>query len=232
MSLPKLTVPTFELTLPSTGKKIKYRPFLVKEHKILLTMVEADASEIARIITELVDICTFQKLDINTLPYFDIEYIFLQLRAKSISEAVDITVTCDQCGTKTETVFSIDNIQVQKVQGHSNKINLTDEYGIELQYPFINDVLEIYASKDTSKIVDLIIRCIKGVYDNDNYWEAKDQTREEIEEFVYSLTKQQFDKIEQFFVTAPKVVQPIEVKCSGCGAEIKTRLEGLKNFFV
>lgn len=231
MALPKLNTPTFELTLPSSGKKIKFRPFLVKEHKILLTMAEADDSEVARMVNELVDVCTFNTLETKKLPHFDIEYIFLQLRAKSISESVEVVVNCE-CGNKIDTTFNIDNLKVEKNPNHSNKIMLNNEYGVEMGYPAFNEVVEIYASNDTNKIVDLIVRCVKGVYDNDNYWDSRDQTKEELEEFIFSLTKVQFDKIEEFFVTAPKVVQIIETDCPQCNRHNISRLEGLSNFFV
>lgn len=231
MSLPKLNTPTYELTLPSSGKKVKYRPFLVKEHKILLTLADADDSEVSRIVTELVDVCTFNKLDVKTLPHFDIEYIFLQLRAKSIGEAVDVVINCE-CGNKIDASFNIEDIKVEKNPKHTNKIMLNKEYGVEMKYPIFKDVVDVYASNDTSKVIELITGCIKGVYDSENYWSAEEQTKEEIEDFVFSLTKDQFDLIETFFVTAPKVVQVIETDCPQCGKHNISRLEGLSNFFV
>ena len=231
MALPKLNTPTFELTLPSTGKKVKYRPFLVKEHKILLTMAEADDAEVARVVSELVDVCTFNKLNVKSLPHFDIEYIFLQLRAKSISESVEVVVNCE-CGNKIDANFSIDDVKVEKDPKHTNKIMLTNDYGVEMNYPVFDEVVGVFASNDTSKVVELIINSVKGVFDRENYWDAKEQTREEIEEFIYSLTKEQFDKIENFFVTAPKVVQEIVTDCPACGRHNTSRLEGLSNFFV
>ena len=231
MSLPRLNTPTFELILPSTGKKVKFRPFLVKEHKVLLTMAEADDSEVARIVSELVDVCTFNALDVANLPHFDIEYIFLQLRAKSISETVDVVVNCE-CGNSINTSFNIDDLIVETTPNHTNKILLTDGFGVEMSYPVFKDVIDIFSSGDTTSIINLVINNIKGVYDSENYWEMKDQTSEEIEEFVNSLTKQQFDKIEEFFITAPRVVQVIETDCDKCGKHNISRLEGLDNFFV
>ena len=126
MALPKLETPTYELILPSTGDKLKFRPFLVKEHKILLTMSEADDNEVARIIRELVDVCTFKTLKIKDLPHFDIEYIFMHLRAKSISETVEVVVNCE-CGEKIDTSFNIEDLKVVKPEGHSNKIMINNE---------------------------------------------------------------------------------------------------------
>lgn len=231
MALPRLDTPTYELTLPSTGAKVKFRPFLVKEHKILLTMSEADNSEVARIIRELVDVCTFNKLKIKDLPHFDIEYIFMFLRAKSISETVDVVVNCE-CGEKIDANFNIENLQIVKPEGHSNKIMINNEIGIELKYPNIDDVVDVFATKDNQKVIDLIIKSIKGIYNQEDYWVAEEQTKEELEEFVFSLTKEQFDKLEKFFVTSPKIVQTIECDCPKCGKHNVSKLEGLQNFFV
>lgn len=231
MALPKLDTPTYELTLPSTGKKVKFRPFLVKEHKVLLTMAEAENSEVSRIIRELVDVCTFNKLNVKDLPHFDIEYIFMNLRAKSISEVVDVVVNCE-CGEKIDASFNIEDLKVVSKDGHTNKILINQEIGVELNYPKIDDVVDVFASNDNQKVIDLIIKSIKAVYNSEEYYEAKDQTKEEIEDFVYSLTKDQFDKLEQFFVTAPKIVQTIECDCPKCGKHNVSKLEGLQNFFV
>jgi hypothetical protein len=217
--------------LPSSGKTVKYRPFLVKEHKVLLTMTEADDSEVSRIVKELVDVCTFNELDVSKLPHFDIEYMFLHLRAKSIGENVEVIVNCE-CGEKIEASFNIEDVKVESKADNSNKIMLDDEHGIEMDYPKFEDVVKIYSTKETEAVVNLITSCVKGIFDGENYWEAEDQTKEELEEFVLSLTKQQFDKIEEFFINAPKVVQVIECDCKECGKHNVTRLEGLSNFFV
>lgn len=229
--LPKLDIPTYELILPSTNKKIKYRPFLVKEHKVLLTMAEADNSEVTRIITELVDACTFNKLKIKQLPHFDIEYIFMMLRAKSIGEIVDIIVNCE-CGNKIDAQFNIEDIKIEKHDNHTNKIMINSQYGVEMNYPKFDDVVEVYSSNSNEKVLDMIVNNIKGVFDQDNYWDSKDQSKQELEEFLFSLTKDQFDKIENFFVTSPKIVQVIESDCNQCGKHNVSRLEGLSNFFV
>ena len=231
MALPKLNTPTYELKLPSSGEKIRFRPFLVKEHKVLLTMSEAEDNEVSRIIRELVDVCTFKELKIKDLPHFDIEYIFMNLRAKSIGEVVDVVVNCE-CGTKIETNFNIEDLKVEVAEGHSNKIMISDDVGIEMKYPNIDEVVGVFASDDSQKIFELIINCIKAVYDQNEYWDAKDQTRAELEEFIYSLTKEQFDNVEKFFVTAPKIVQIIETDCPECKKHNVSRLEGLQNFFV
>jgi len=194
-------------------------------------MSEADNSEVARIIRELVDVCTFNKLKIRELPHFDIEFIFMHLRAKSISETVDVVVNCE-CGEKIDTSFNIEDLKVVKPDDHTNKVMINNEIGIELKYPNIDDVVDVFATKDNQKVIDLILRSIKAIYNQEEYWLAEDQTKEEIEEFIFSLTKDQFDKLEQFFVTSPKIVQTIECDCPKCKKHNVSKLEGLQNFFV
>jgi hypothetical protein len=231
MSLPILNTPTYELILPSTGKNVTYRPFLVKEHKVLLTMTGADDKEASRIIRELVDVCTFNKLNISKLPHFDIEYIFLNLRAKSIGENVEVIVNCD-CGNKIETFFNIDDLRIEKLPDHTNKILISNNIGIEMSYPVFDDVIDVFSNDKPEDVFDLVINCIRGIYDEENYYSTEDYSREEIVEFVNSLTKQQFEKIETFFTNSPKVVQIIETDCGQCGRHNTSRLEGLANFFV
>lgn len=231
MALPILETPTYELTLPSNGKKIKYRPFLVKEHKVLLTLAEASEDEVSRMVRDLVDACTFGKLQVSKLPHFDIEYIFLHLRAKSISETVEVIINCE-CGNKIETSYNIEDVKIEKELGHSNIIPLTPSYSIEMNYPVFDDVVNVISSEKTDDIVDLIAHSIKGVYSNDEYFEAQDQTEQELRDFVESFTKSQFELLEKFFTTSPKVVQTIESDCTECGKHNVTKLTGLQNFFV
>lgn len=232
MALPILDVPTYELMLPSTGKTITFRPFLVKEHKILLTLAEAEDSEVARVVTDLVDVCTFNKLNAKDLPHFDIEYVFMHLRSKSISETVDVVITCTNCDKEYESNFSIENIKVEIPEGHSNKIMLTQSVGIEMKYPKFENVVKIYNSNSTEDIFNLVKKSVAGIFQEDNYWDASEQTNEEIEEFLMQLTKEQFDKIEQFFTSSPKVVQIVESDCPHCSNHNTSRIEGLQNFFV
>lgn len=232
MALPKLNVPTFELTLPSTGNKVKYRPFLVKEHKNLLLLKDASDDEVIRIMEEIVDVCTFNKLNVKQLPNFDVEYIFLQLRAKSIGETVDLYVNCD-CGNKIEYVMDITKLEVTRNPDHKTKIMINDIVGIEMKYPKFKDVMGIFASEDEAAVMDLIISCVKAVYTTDgDYNEITHDDRADLEEFINSMTKEQFDKVEQFFVTMPKLRQEINAKCDKCGADNHAVLEGLQNFFV
>jgi len=231
MTLPKLQTPTYELILPSTGEKIKFRPFLVKEYKILLTTVEADVSEITRIVTELVDNCTFNKLDISKLAHFDVEYLFLNIRAKSISETADIIINCE-CGEKIDYTLDITNLKVVKNEKSSNKIMLTDDVGVVLRYPKFDEMLDIRDNSNSTRIVELITDCVDAVFTKEDYFDKTSYTNEELNTFISSFTKKQFDKLEEFFRNIPKIVQHIEADCPSCKKTNIVDLEGLQNFFV
>ena len=230
MALPKLETPSYELILQSKGEKIKYRPFLVKEYKVLLTGLESDNEEIHRIISELVDVCTYNKLKILELSNFDIEYIFLNMRAKSIGEIANLTLQCNSCENKINFELDITNAIVKKDASHSKKINITDKIILEMRYPRFDEMMEIYQNFKSESIVDMLCSCISAVYTEEEVYD--EYTKEELVEFVNSFSKDQFSKLEQFFLTMPKVVQHIEQKCDVCGAENELNLEGLQNFFV
>jgi len=230
MSLPKLQTPTYELILPSTGDKIKFRPFLVKEYKILLTTLDSENEEINRVVTELVDACTFNKLKIDTLANFDIEYIFLNIRAKSIGEITNLLLNCNNCDNQISFDLNLTKAQVEKSPEHSSKINLTDKIIIEMRYPKFDEMIDIYQNFKSDRIVELLSTCIKAVYTEDTVYE--EYTKEELLEFVNSFSKDQFEMIENFFLTMPKLVQNIEQDCNKCGAHNELKLEGLQNFFV
>lgn len=231
MALPKLEAPTYSLKLPSTNKEVKYRPFLVKEHKILMTLQNAEADEVSKTIRELVDVCTFNKLKVIDLANFDIEYIFIQLRAKSIGETLDLIINCE-CGNKIEHKANLLEAKVVKKDNHSNKIQLTKGVGIEMRYPSFDEVIKVYESDNKEDVIKLVIKCIKGVYDKDNYWDSSEQSEQEILDFVNDFTKEQFDKLEEFFVTMPKLEQMLEADCDKCGKHNVIKLEGLQSFFV
>lgn len=231
MALPILETPSYELILPSTNKKVKYRPFLVKEYKILLTTVEADVNEITRIVTELVDNCTFNKLDISKLAHFDVEYLFLNIRAKSISETADIVINCE-CGTKVDYTLEITNLKVVKDEKITNKVMLTEDVGVVLRYPKFDEMLDIRDNANSARVVELITDCVDAVFTKDDYFDKDSYTNEELSIFISSFTKKQFDKLEEFFRNIPKIVQHIEVDCPSCKKHNEVDLEGLQNFFV
>ena len=230
MSLPKLETPIYELTLPSTGEKKQFRPFLVKEYKILLTALESDGTEIQRIVTDLVDVCTFNKLDVRTLPNFDIEYLFLNIRAKSIGEMTSLNLKCNNCENEINFELDITKAEVKRNPEHTTKIFITDTIGLEMRYPKFEEMAAIYENFKSESVVEMLCTCIKAVFTDEQYTE--DYTKEELIEFVNSFSRAQFEKLEQFFITMPKVTQHIEQNCSKCGAHNEVTLEGLQNFFV
>ena len=231
ISLPKMEVPTYELVLPSTNKKIKYRPFLVKEHKILMTLKDGDLDEIARIVRELINNCTFGKLKVDTLPHFDIEYIFLNLRARSIGEILDLLITC-QCGNEVPVKANLNEVKVIKNEEHRQQIRIGGMI-IELGYPTFEQMLNIYEYADNmDKLFEIISSNLRKIVKDDETYDASEYTLEEREEFLLSLSKEQFKLLEQFYLTMPKIVQTIEGECSNCNTHNKVTLEGLQNFFV
>lgn len=232
MPLPKLETPTYELIQPSTGDKIKYRPFLVKEYKILLTVLESDAEEIYRVVTDLIQVCTFDKLSAAKLPSFDIEYIFLNIRAKSIGENSTTLITCKSCANKIEHVTDLTKAKVVKSEEHRNRIRINEDIELEMRYPNFKEVLDIYENANSEKIVDLVCSCIDTIYTKDEYYKLDQYTKQEIDDFVNSFSKEQFDKLEKFFVTMPKLQQKIDVTCGKCSTENTIVVEGLQNFFA
>ena len=230
MALPKLETPSYELILPSTGEKIKYRPFLVKEYKILLTGLESDNEEIHRIITELVDACTYNKLKIDLLSNFDIEYIFLNMRAKSIGETTSLKLQCNTCEKDITFDMDITKAEVKKDPAHTKRISITDKIVLEMRYPKFEEMINIYQNFKSGDVVDMLCKCITSVLTEDQVYD--DYTEEELVEFVNGFSKEQFGKLEQFFLTMPKVVQHVEETCPSCGTVNELNLEGLQNFFV
>ena len=230
MALPKLETPTYELILPSTNEKVSYRPFLVKEYKVLLTSLESDTSEIQRVVTDLVDVCTFNKLNAKRLPTFDLEYLFLNIRAKSIGEIADLNMTCKNCENKISFKMDVTKAQILRDENHTSTIFITDKMGVKMRYPNFNEMFDVYENYKSEKIVDLLCNCVVGVFTEEESYDTF--TKEELVEFVNSFSKAQFEKLETFFLTMPKVVQEVKEECDKCGTENEVTVEGLQNFFA
>ena len=231
MALPKMDIPTFELELPSSGKKVKYRPFLVKEHKLLMMMKNAEGSDISKIVGDLITACTFGKVDGFTIPSVDAEYLFLNIRARSIGEVYDFIINCE-CGNKIDASANVDDLIVVKPEGHTTKIALSNSIGVEMTYPVFGSVLNVYQSDDTETTFEMINSCIKAVYTPEEYTEIDENNKEELKTFIEGLTKEQFDKIEAFFVTTPFIKQVVTKKCDKCEKENTVEIRGLENFFI
>ena len=232
MALPKLASAKYELTLPSTGEKVEYRPFLVREEKILLLAQQSgDQKDILRAV-EVVSACTFEKLNSKKLPFFDLEYVFLQLRSKSIGEKTQISVICpDDKTTRVSVEVDLATIECTKELGHDSNIKLTDTIGIIMDYPRVTSMISMDGLGDTEAAFSVIKSCIKQIYDADNFYDAVDMDKTELDEFVGSMTHQQFEKVQEFFATMPKVKKLLKVKNPNTGVESEVLLEGLNAFF-
>ena len=239
MPLPKINTPTYELVLPSTGKKIKYRPFLVREEKILIMAMESEEmSEITNAIVQILGDCIISKdVRVESLATFDIEYLFLNVRAKSVGETVDISVTCpDDNETKVDMTIAIDDIKIQKTRGHKNIIKLDDELSMKLRYPsleqFVENNFEVSeGSSDVNQSLSMINSCIEMIYNEEESWEASDWSKKELDEFIEQLNTKQFKQIENFFTTMPKLSHKVIVKNPKTKVESEIVLEGLASFF-
>ena len=239
MPLPKINTPTYELELPSTGKKIKYRPFLVKEEKILLMALESeDPKQISNGIVQILNDCIITRgVKVQNLATFDIEYLFLNVRSKSVGETVEVNITCPDDDETTVTMeIEIDSIKVQKNKNHKNIIKLDDTYSMKLKYPsfdqFIDTNFEVGGEvSDVNQSLNMITSCIDMVYDKEESWSASDCSKKELTDFVDQLNSKQFKQIESFFTTMPKLSHTISVKNPETGVESEVVLEGLASFF-
>ena len=237
MALPKLTTPTYELEVPSTDEKIKYRPFLVREEKILLMALESgETKDIINAVKDIVTECTFGKVDLGTLPMFDVEYIFLNIRAKSVGEVSTLRLICPDDGeTYAEVEVDLSKILVQVEKDHNSKIDLTDEMGMIMTYTNIDSMVNTGITDITaSNMLDVIGTCILQIYDKggEEVFETKDQTKKEISEFIESLNTKQFQDVQKFFDTMPKLKHEVELENPKTGVKSKVVLQGLNDFFA
>ena len=241
MPLPQIATPTYELELPSNGKKIKYRPFLVKEEKILILALESgDQKEISRAVLDVITNCILSKgIKVKSLPIFDIEYLFLNIRAKSIGETIDLIITCGDDGvTEVQHEVPIDDIKVTKSKEHNQIIDLTDDLKLKLKYPEFDEFLEknfdlgITDSKFDSTL-KTICACVDCIYNKEECWYASDYSPKELEEYIENqLTSKQYKQIKKFFDTIPKLTYEFTVTNPKTGVENHVKLEGLADFFA
>ena len=240
MPLPKIATPSYELELPSTGKTIQYRPFLVKEEKLLVIALESeDTKQITNAIKAVIKSCVLTKgIKVEALPTFDIEYLFLNIRGKSVGEDIDVNLICpDDNETEVSVSVNLDDIKVQKPEGHSNQIKLDNNLMMELKYPSLNEFIKNnFDPNDTSKnpmdqSFDLIGSCINKIYNQDEVWAAADCSKKEITDFLDSMNSSQFKEVEKFFETMPKLTHTLKVLNPKTNVESDVVLEGLASFF-
>ena len=239
MPLPKIVTPTYELELPSSGETIQYRPFLVKEEKVLVIALESeDTKQITNAIKTVLKNCILTRgIKVEQLPTFDIEYLFLNIRGKSVGETVDVNVTCpDDEVTTTKVTIDLDAIQVQKNEEHTNQIKLDDSIMMELKYPsleqFIKSNFDFSDQNQMDQSFQLIGQCIDKIYTEDEVWAAADCTKKEINDFLESMNSNQFKEIETFFEAIPKLSHTNTVKNPKTKVESEVVIEGLASFFA
>ena len=239
MPLPKIATPTYELELPSTGKTIQYRPFLVKEEKLLVIALESeDNKQITTAIKAVLKACVLTKgIKVESLPTFDIEYLFLNIRGKSVGEELEVNVICpDDEKTEVPVTIDLDDIEVQRDENHTKQIKLDDNLMMEMKYPsldqFIKSNFDFSDNNQMDQSFQLIASCIDKVYSEDEAWATADCTKKEVNEFLESMNSSQFKEIETFFTTMPKLSHTINVKNPKTKVESDVVLEGLASFFA
>ena len=238
MPLPKIATPTYELVLPSSNKKIKFRPFLVKEEKILIIAMESqDTTQIANAVKDVISHCILSRgIKVEKLSTFDIEYLFLNIRGKSVGEDIEVMVTCPDDGkTQVSTSINIDSIKVITSDDHEKDIKLDEQYTLRMKYPSLNEFIKNNFASATDMNVDdtfdLIASCIDQVYSEEESWTSADCTKKELKQFLEQLDSKQFKAIEKFFETMPKLSHTVKVINPNTKVESEIVLEGLQNFF-
>ena len=237
MALPKLGYPTYELELPSTGKTIKYRPFLVKEEKVLLMALESkDEKQIINAVKDLIKNCVITRIKVDTLPSFDLEYLFLKIRGASIGENITLTVTClDDNETQVETNININDVEIFKPEGHDSKIMFDDKTGIVMRYPSMKEFVDkefLQKEMKTEDVYGFIADSIDQIFDDEEVYDSSTTTKKEFRTFVDSLTTSQFGKIQKFYETAPKLSHTFKVTNPKTNKESSYTIEGLQSFFA
>ena len=238
MPLPKIATPTYELVLPSSERKIKFRPFLVKEEKILILAMESqDTKQIANAVKNLISQCILTKgIKVEKLSTFDIEYLFLNIRGKSVGEEIEVMITCPDDGkTQVPALINIDSIKVQRNDEHERDIVLDEQFTLRMKYPSLNEFIKNnFASAEDMNVddtFDLVASCIEQVYSEEESWSSSDCTKKELKDFLEQLDSKQFKMVEKFFETMPKLSHTVTVTNPNTKKECKIVLEGLQNFF-
>jgi len=233
MALPKLENPTYTLELPSNGREIKYRPFLVKEQKVLLIAQESeDAKVISKAMKDIVSSCTFGEVDVNQSPLFDIEYVFLKLRAKSVGETVTVNVLCPDDGqTRIPVTINLEDVDVHMVDGHTREFPITDTVTIKMKYPQIADVSMLTTKKNQiANVMQIMTKCIDEITFGDDVYKAVDLGKKELDEFVDSMNSEQIEKVVEFFNTMPKLRHEVEITNPKTEVTSRVIVEGSENF--
>jgi len=235
MALPKLQSQVYELEQPSTGEKIKYRPFLVKEQKSLMMASESkDEKQIRDSLAGIIYSCTFEKVDPFTIPMFDVEFLFLRIRGKSVGEKIELNLLCPDDGeTRVKTNLNLEDVGVNQKLGHTSEISITDKIKIIMNYPTLNDMVGMNGNENAGfdEVIDMMKRCIHEVHDGETVHSKIDMSDSDLNEFIESLTNEQFQGLADFFDTMPKVAHSIEVTNPKTKKKGEVVIEGIQSFF-
>ena len=234
MALPKLSTLTYELTLPSTGEQLKFRPFLVKEQKTLLIAQESeDDKQIQDAFAQIIDACTFGEIDAYTMPMFDIEYVFLQLRGKSIGEKVKLNLLCpDDEKTRVDVEINLEDVGIQMVEEHTNIIQLTDDISVIMKYPTLSDMSGFGDAGEVTSVFTMMKRCINEIHDKETIYNKVDISEKDLDEFIDSMSTENFQNFSAFFETMPKLQHMVTVKNPKTKKKNEVLIEGLQSFFI
>ena len=242
--LPKLDVPMYTVNLISTGKPVRFRPFLVKEQKLFLMAAESeDSNEMVSVIRQVLKNCVIDEIDVDSLPTFDLEYLFMNLRARSVEEIVDLRYKCNntvksddgednRCSGVVEFKMNLLEVQPTKNPDHKNKIQLTENLGIAFKYPTFEMIQKYEKMNEGEIMMNILVDCIDYIYDKEQVYYAKDSTRKELEDFVDNLQQKDLEKFKEFFDTMPEVKKDVHFACPKCGYEEEITIKGMQNFFV
>jgi rubrerythrin len=235
MPLPIIETPKYEAKLPSTGKKFLYRPYLVKEEQILMIAGESgDPKQIMQAVKDVIVSCTFGKVNPDEIPVFDLEYLFLKLRSKSVGEVSKVNIKCDKCETANPVSINLEEINVDMTTQTKPFVQITDRIALNLRYPGVDvltDMAEKSAEEQKSAVFDLVVSCIESIIDDQKVYKAEDHTREELTQFMESLNQEQFKKIQDFIERMPRLQHEVKFTCRQCSHENLITVTGLKNFF-
>jgi len=233
MALPKIDTPSYQLELPSNQQVVKYRPFLVKEQKILMMAQDADNKEDSyNMLADIVDGCTFNSIDIKTMPIFDFEYLFLKIRCKSVGETADLNILCpDDNETRVPVTVDLDEIDVQVEENHINVVGVNESIKIIMRYPTVNDIKSVGEAETLNNVMKLLKVCIHEIHDGDTIHSMIDITNTELDEFIDSLPTETFEKMAEFFDTMPKLTHVVEVKNPKTEVTSEVVIQGMESFF-
>ena len=235
MALPKLNTAKYETTIPSSGRTVEYRPYLVKEEKILMIALESqDQKAVLRAVKDVIESCVFDKINVNNLAIFDVESLFISLRSKSVGEGVEVNVKCEKCDGENQHKIDLEEIAIPEIGNQEKNIMLTDDVGVTMRYPSFKDMegIEGEGMQSVKGVMELISNCVDSVYDKEEVYKGSDQTGQEMNDFVENLNSDQFKKLSDWFENMPTISHTIEFDCISCKEPNKQILRGLQSFFT